>query len=126
MVQLRTLTLVTVVLATHALGKFDASARSAQLRPNLVSSLTAAKRRPTTTTTTTTPPPPTEPSTGRSAPPGHVASVVGGSAIMPCNISTDALQGGDDFVTLILWYKDDTGGAPIYTGNLSCSAHKAG
>ena len=52
----------------------------------------------------------------KSGPPGTVTAVVGAFAIMPCNItSADTLTGGEDFVTLILWYKDDTGGAPIYT-----------
>lgn len=41
-----------------------------------------------------------------------ITVVVGGNVYLPCNIS---IQVADDVVTLILWYKDDTGGAPIYS-----------
>ena len=38
---------------------------------------------------------------------------VGSSALIPCNLTIKSTA--DDFVTLILWFKDDMGGAPIFT-----------
>ncbi|KAI1278420.1 Neural cell adhesion molecule 1 [Halotydeus destructor] len=52
----------------------------------------------------------------RSVTPETVTAIVGGVALIPCNITaSDSLLGGDDFITLILWYKENGGGAPIYT-----------
>lgn len=38
---------------------------------------------------------------------------IGSPALIPCNL-TIPKQVPDDFVTLVLWYKDDMGGAPIF------------
>uniref|UniRef100_T1JQQ7 Nephrin n=1 Tax=Tetranychus urticae TaxID=32264 RepID=T1JQQ7_TETUR len=42
----------------------------------------------------------------------EIKVVVGGSVSLPCNV-TNTIE--DDSVTLILWYKEGTGGQPIYT-----------
>lgn len=42
-----------------------------------------------------------------------VTARVGSTALIPCNLTIKPTV--DDFVTLILWFKDDMGGAPIFT-----------
>lgn len=38
---------------------------------------------------------------------------IGSTALIPCNLTLKQVP--EDFVTLVLWYKDDMGGAPIFT-----------
>lgn len=42
-----------------------------------------------------------------------VTARIGSSALIPCNLTLKQVP--EDFVTLVLWYKDDMGGAPIFT-----------
>lgn len=42
-----------------------------------------------------------------------VTARIGSTALIPCNLTLKQVP--EDFVTLVLWYKDDMGGAPIFT-----------
>lgn len=56
---------------------------------------------------------PTSPVTTTSKDYTMVTARVGSAASIPCNMTTTSIP--EDFVTLVLFYKDDIGGAPIFT-----------
>ena len=55
-------------------------------------------------------------SSGSGSSHGFVTARIGSTALIPCNLS-QGVSGGksEDFVTLVLWYKEDMGGAPMLT-----------